>query len=253
LAVKLQHHSLANTLALERNYALNRENTRLRAEIAILRAKPDPTPHPATLHTQELSLALRRVSDKLTLTESALLARTADLLHTRNDLSKAQHAVEDAYALAAAACAREKDTRIRERNLHNRIRAVEEDRKMSDYVVSEYANLVRGMEGRSPPASCAPVNGSRLSASTSTATLVDSLAEGKLGLQKLLEEFNTESSCLESELFRVHGQLSISETSLASECKNAAQDRAELAKALVELERLEIDDKTAAKMVSRYM
>jgi hypothetical protein len=110
-------------------------------------------------------------------------------------------------------------------------------------------------EGRSLFASCALVNSTPLSASTSTTALVDSLAEGKSGLHKLpqefstespklLEELNAEASHLESELIRVHRQLSVSKFCLASERKNAARDRAVLAKALVELERL---------MVSRCM
>jgi hypothetical protein len=57
------------------------------AEIAVLHVKPDPAP---TLQVRELTLALRRISDKLTLTENAfqILACTLDLHHRTQLLIK---------------------------------------------------------------------------------------------------------------------------------------------------------------------
>ena len=53
----------------DRAHVLERENAMLKEEVLILRTHPDSAPHPAALQVPELTLALRRLSDKLTLTE----------------------------------------------------------------------------------------------------------------------------------------------------------------------------------------
>jgi len=202
---------------------------------------------------QELTLALRRVSDKVTFTEDALAACRLQFAHARSDLVKAKHSADGAFALAAAARAREEERRVRQQDLRHRLRVAEHDRKMSDHVVQEYADLVRSMESRtiSRPSSV----GSDASSPTnsSSVTLVESLNDAKSESHKLLEDCKMESNARETEIARLEEELRLCQNCLASEREASAHDRSELSNALVELERWKIDDKTAAKMVARYM
>jgi hypothetical protein len=270
-SIKLQRHSLDTSNAHERITHLERENALLRSEITVLRANPHPDTflqsHPISLQAQQLTLSLRRLSDKLSLTEDALQTRDVELAHARSELAKAKHTVEGAYELAARTRGREEEGKFRERELEREVRAAEEERKMSDLVVNEYADLVRKLEGR-PGIHSRTHSRSTFSAvddddtvvipaatssSNSSVTLIDSLSEGKSGLQKLLSEFSTEKERLQAELFHLHGELATSEAKNEAERKGMEHDRLELAKAKFELEKLKLDDNVAAKMVSRYM
>ena len=247
---------------------MERENTRLNEEIAILRANPDPPPNSAVIETKELSLALQRVSEKLELTEATLLSRTTELAQCRSELQHANDALDGAYELASKARGREEEGKIRERELKRRIRAAEEETRMSDLVVQEYADLVRSLEGRSnrpreldlsfsegdiPSPLRLNVTSGTTSRNTSTITLVDSLAEGKSGLQKLFQEFSAETDGLETQIRHLTEKMAISDAKLASQVKNAERDRTALGQVQFELERLMLEDKTTAKMVSGYM
>ncbi len=123
---------------------------------------------------------------------------------------------------------------------------------MSDLVVQEYADLVRSLEGRSKASSRSSLPISTDS-NGSNVTLADSLAEGKHGLQKLLEEFNGESERLASDIGALHSEIEDLTLQLQTERKAAEEDRLKLARVLVDLDKYKSDDSTAAKMVSRYM
>ncbi|THH20874.1 hypothetical protein EW146_g531 [Bondarzewia mesenterica] len=256
-SLKLQRQSLDSTLALERAQDLERENAALREEIAALHSHPDVSPHTAALQVPELTLALRRISDKLTTTEETLLTRTTELAHALAATAKAKHEVEGAYELAAHTRAREEEGKVLQRELQRKVRAAEEERRMTDRVVEEYADLVRTLEGRqsltglsSPSRSTHTGNGT---ARLSNTTLVDGLKDGKTGLQKLLEEFNGETQRFEAEIGRLHSELEVAEAKWEAERKSAEQDRVQMAQARSELEKYQADDNSAAKMVSRYM
>jgi hypothetical protein len=148
-------------MAIERAQALQHESAAMQAELAALRAHPDSTPHPAELQLPELTLALRRASDKLTFAEDALRARTAEFVDMQGAASRAHYAAESAFGVAAGARAREEDALVRERELMLRLRVVEEEGRMMDRAVREYADLVRALERRqnlpsSPPSSPPP-------------------------------------------------------------------------------------------------
>ncbi|TFK46670.1 hypothetical protein OE88DRAFT_1707225 [Heliocybe sulcata] len=259
-SVKLQRHSLETSHALERTHVLERENALLREELAVLRSHPDLSPHPATLQVNELTLSLRRLSDKLTYTEETLLTRTTELSNALGEVGRAKHDAEAAYELAAKGRAREEEGKARERELERRLRAAEEERKMTDLVVQEYADLVRSLEGRkssvvSPRRIASDDGGVSITstASGSSVTLVESLSEGKLGLQKLLIDFGEETEKLNAEIETLRGQLNIAEAKLKAEENSRKDDRASLARARTELDKLKADDNAAAKVVSRYM
>ena len=272
-------------MAIERAQALERENAAARAELAALRAHPDSTPHPAELQLPELTLALRRASDKLTLAEDALRARTAQFVDMQGATSRAHYAAESAFGVAAAARAREEDALAHERGLTLRLRVVEEEGRLMDRVVREYADLVRTLERRqslpvssssssssssiSPPPpppppkhSPAPVPASRTHASNgrpleqqdkSGSSIFGALQEQQAGLYRLAEEFEGVNEALRDEIGRLQVDLEGSRAELDAERKAAEEERLRLSNALAELERLKHDDNAAAKMVSRYM
>uniref|UniRef100_D8Q000 GPI inositol-deacylase n=1 Tax=Schizophyllum commune (strain H4-8 / FGSC 9210) TaxID=578458 RepID=D8Q000_SCHCM len=276
-AIKLQRHSLESINDHERMQHLQHDNDLLRNEVEMLRATPhpdaSPSTHPSALQAQQLTISLRRLSDKLTATEETLLTRTTELAHAMSEAARAKLAEEGAYALASSARGREEEGKVRERDLQLQLREAQEQARMSDLVVNEYASLVRTMEGRasnplyrpstprtpstpgSPASSPNDPSSSQLSlqSSGSSRSLTSSLHEGKMGLKKLLSEFSGEIQRLEAEIARLHGELAISETKLQAEKQNAANDREALARARHDLERHRLDDASAAKMVSRYM
>lgn len=250
----------------DRVSSLEHDNAVLATEVEQLRAHPVPqTASGGDAHAlQQLTIAHRHLSAKLTLAETTLAARTAELVHAQGEARRARTEADGAYALAASARGREEEAKQRERDWQQRVTAAEEERRLSDLVVSEYADLVRTLEGRrtsSPRAgrssSHSSFSGAVLTldsnASSSNTTLVSSLNEGKSGLHKLLAEFSEETTTLHAEIDRLHSDLSKANTQLEAERVAGAQEREALARARDDLERLRLDDGAAAKMVSRYM
>ena len=224
----------------------------------MLRANPDTSPSESSFQIPELTLALRRLSDKLTVIEGTLLDRTKAVVAAQSELANAQYEIEAARALAAEASAREEEGLARERELERKVRKAEEEQRMADLVVQEYASLVRKLEGRpkthSTTSSVSSVSSDDLRRSgTSTVTLVDSLSEGKFGLQKLMGEYNGQSERLQAEIAKLHGDNGMLYKELEAARHGAEHDRDELAKVLHELDLYRADDNTATKMVSRYM
>lgn len=255
-SLKLQRQSLEASHVLDRVRALERENAQLKEELTVLRANPDSTPTETSFQVPELTLALRRLSDKLTAVEETLLARTQEAVDARSELASAQHEVDAARAVAAEARAREEEGLARERELERKVRAAEEERRMTDLAVQEYANLVRRLEGR-PKLPSTPSSASSMDLQQPTNGVhtnpAGNLAEGKLGLHKLLNEFNHQSELLQADIAKLHGDNGLLYKELEVARQGAEHDRAEMTKALHELDKYRADDNTAAKMVSRYM
>lgn len=207
-----------------------------------------------------MTLSLRRLSEKLSLTEEALSERTAQLAHATGEAAKTKLAAEGAYELAARTRGREEAGKVRESDLEWKVRAAEEAVKMSDLVVNEYAHLVRSLEMKAGARPIVDSHSEPSSLVTNNETMIsgivaptNSISEGRLGLQRLLSEFSAATEKLQSEIVRLHGELDVSESKREAERKRVDNSRMELAKAQFELQQLKIDDNTAAKMVSRYM
>lgn len=183
------------------------------------------------------------------LTEDTLLRCTSELTDARSELVKARHASDGAYALAARLRAREEANKARERELEFKARASEEERKMVDLVVQEYADLVRNLEGRKSANHTLPAH----NGSTSTITLVDNLQDGKSTLHKMLTAFSTESDQLHATIAELNAKISDLQIALDAERLTATHDRRLLSQTKVELDKLNLEDQTAAKMVARYM
>lgn len=111
-------------------------------------------------------------------------------------------------------------------------------------VLEEYASLVRKLEGRTSKSS----DGEPLQSTPAV-----NLAEGKLGLQRLLNEFNVENERVVSNLNKARSENELLRAQLDAERQRSEADRESLAKIILELDRYRADDSTAAKMVSRYM
>ncbi|KIY49050.1 hypothetical protein FISHEDRAFT_28739, partial [Fistulina hepatica ATCC 64428] len=266
-SVKLQRNALDHTQAQELIQHLRRDNELLTAEVETLLAlsaalPTPPTPHPAESQAQQLTLALRQLSDKLSLAESSLVKLTHDLLSAHAEATRARRAEEQAYALAARARGREEDAKAAQRSLERILRAKEEELRMADRAMGAYAELVRGMEGRRSSASHTPppyhessgdeADGTDKEKASSMSPL-DSLEEGKRGLNRLFVEMSDEHERLEVELARLAGQLEDEQARAVAEAQGAADERELRAAAEGELARLRADDTTAAKMVSRYI
>ena len=269
-SIKLQRQSLDAARAHDRLSLLERENDVLRKEIVVLRAHPhpdaSPDAQPAVSQVKQLSLSLRQLSDKLSLTEEALLARTTDLANALSKAKKAMLAADSAHEIAMRIRRRHEADMAREREVRLKLRTAKEQINMSDLVVKEYADLVRSLEGKlatrsqlntegnpapkAEDASQGPTPEPNHTRSSSAGSRVE---EGKLGLQRLVSEFADESERLQREIAQLQSELATSKARHEAQKKTAEQHRLELAKTQTELQKLNIDDNTAAKMVSRYM
>ena len=278
--MKLQRHSLETTTALERLRALEDASAFLQHELDVHRTfnglpnSGGRASHQDSVQVQELTLALRRLSDKLSMTENSLLVRNEELVAMRKERDIAQRAKDLAYANSVRLRDELEELRAKEREWLNRVRMAEEERRvcpifrstplqtyflrlisdenrqLSDLVVEEYAELVRSLEGRSN--SSFARNGTKENVNA-VQTSLDGLMSARAGLQKLLEESNVDSENLHAEISRLHGALELAQISLGAEREISEDDKKKIALAQLELHRLEIDDNTAAKMVSRYM
>ncbi|KAF6750528.1 hypothetical protein DFP72DRAFT_510549 [Ephemerocybe angulata] len=254
-SLKLQSHYLDASNEHDLLHALRQENELLKAEVTSLRATPHPSSlpssHPAISQSAELTLSLRKLNDKLTLTEESLLRATQDADKWKSEAQSAKKQEEKAYELAARIRGREEAGRERERVLERAIKEGEERERMGDVVVREYANLVRDLEGRM---------GVRRSSSSSTASgkggagrLDAVLAEGRSGLKKLMQDHDAEVSELQKRVSVLEGENEELTARLEAAQKAGEADVQARAQAEYELETLKVDDGTAAKMVSRYM
>ncbi|KAF4615711.1 hypothetical protein D9613_012505 [Agrocybe pediades] len=251
-SVKLQRHSLDSTRAHERAVYHERENDVVKAEVAILRANPlsSSAGNPnAESQIQELTLSLRRLSQKLTLTEESLLSTQTQLAAAQAEAKAAKENANNAYELGARVRGREEEGLARERSLESRVRKLEEDLGMSDGVVKEYAALVRTMQARSNSSVQELSAGPQID----KVHLEQSLQTRKNELERIIAEFQTESQSTNHRLDTLTHELDVVKSQLVAEQKTASSLTVELAKSRTEVEKMKLEDATAAKMVARYM
>ena len=157
--------------------------------------------------------------------------------------------------------------RIQELELQ--LKSKEEERRLMEFCINEYAELVRSLEGRvstitkPPPIQQAASETSSADTLVSSASIspnginppkpIDTLAEGLQGLQRLLSESHIETTQLRTEIHTLQAALATCEGNLEAINHSAEQDRVEKAKALTEVEKLKNNDRGAAQMVERYM
>ncbi|KAJ6537796.1 hypothetical protein B0H19DRAFT_1316555 [Mycena capillaripes] len=286
-SIKLQRHALDTSAYTERIAQLEAENALLTTELGVLRDNPDPLSSSSSSASggdtvAELTLSLRRINAKLSLTETALEEHTRALADTTAIATQQTHAAGEAYALAARARGREEEGRLREAALQRALVQAREETRLSDRVVGEYAALVRALEGRSPVVSHfsqaqnggSGNNGHSRETSTSTssgslgqagssATLVDPIAtagspkdalEGaKAQLASLIDTFAEQNTALEARAAALEGERDDAQARLAAANTLTAELGTALARAKFEREQARVDDRSAAGMVERYM
>ncbi|KDQ13165.1 hypothetical protein BOTBODRAFT_396957 [Botryobasidium botryosum FD-172 SS1] len=232
--VQIQRHSLEATFAIERAKSLEQENLRLLEEISILRAHPDVTPNAASLQASELTLALRRVSDKLTQTEATLLAKTTELTHALSAKTRSQKECLSLHESLRTSAAKLDQARRSERDHLIKARVAQQEVKMVNFALQEYADLVRALEGRPHGAVAAQDSSAR-----------EGLAQGVSELHQLSREFNDNLSRSEAEIARLQSELESTQTLLDIERQSGEEEQTKLAHAEAELERYKTDDNSA--------
>ncbi|KAG8829439.1 hypothetical protein FRC17_006567 [Serendipita sp. 399] len=279
--LNLQKQAFEASTTATRCSTLEQENSLLRTEVALLRSLPEAEVPTSAIQVSELTLALRRVSDQLNLSEDAFRDQTEQLSRALNAKSQAKHELEGAYALAARSRGREEEAKTQIRQLELEMKKKEEEGKLADLVVREYADLVRAIEGRSRlslPQSSTAAEGSspegsahsKESSSGSSAAYshsrslsiqtelagakpIDKLNEGRAGLQRLLSEFHDQTEKMEEQMERLHGEVETLEMRLRSREQTLSDTVVELADVRSRLATAQREDKSAAKMVERYM
>ncbi|KIM36431.1 hypothetical protein M413DRAFT_78192, partial [Hebeloma cylindrosporum] len=137
---------------------------------------------------------------------------------------------------------REEAGKVRERDLERKVMQLEEDLKMAHVVMGEYADLVRDMEAKSFQ-----------SGHDAPQTLAATLTESELSRERSLLQFQADTEKLHLQLEDVTAKLEKTTAQLTAANSTNEIICAELARTRTELEKLQLEDGTAAKMVSRYM
>lgn len=233
---------------------LLKHNARLREELASFRAHPDVTPTSDGLKVQELTLALRRLSDKLDFTEAALSTQVNECINARSDAVKASYSADASLSMVNKLQAQYQQQKLATDELKRRIRAVQTERDQSDVVISEYASLVRSLEGRlSTPDASTSSFGSGEKGATSSIGLGNIYPfQAQNSSQNVTQDIK-EVKALESENVILQDRITSLEIELEVEKKRSRSDRELRAASQQALHQLESDNNAAAKMVSRYM
>lgn len=243
--MRRQRDSLDTARSHERAVHLQAENDLLKIELAILRANPVPS-HKSEAPIRELTLSLRKLSLKLSLTEEALLERTKALLNAQADVTKGQVVLNAANDLAAELQTREEAERARVKDLVLKIKKQEEELRMSNHVIEEYAKLVRELEVRSKGDDIANIRSKR-------STLDLALSHGRFDLEHVVEDFRSQYDETYQELEKTRSELDIARSQLVANQQAELAVMEDFAATKAELDSLKINDETAAKMVARYM
>ena len=128
-----------------------------------------------------------------------------------------------------------------------KMRKAEEERKLADLVVGEYADLVRKLEGR------ARQHSSEGQHVEKHETPLDIYRTGLQGLSAILSESNASSELLHARVAVLEKQLAEMEITFDAEKKTAELDRKLLAKVQDQVVKMKVDDMGAARMVAKYM
>ncbi|KAF7364256.1 hypothetical protein MSAN_01085400 [Mycena sanguinolenta] len=257
-SIKLQRHALDTSAYSERIVQLEAENRLLHTELGVLRDNPASAKDKENDTVAELTLSLRRLNAKLSLTEAALAEHTRALEETTAFAAQQTHAASEAYALAARVRGREEEVRQREAGLEHALVQAREETRLTDRVVGEYAALVRKLEGEA--VDIAWMEGG------STPTLVDpnpsptpsaldpaSVEESKAQLAAVVQTFSDQTSSLTSRIAVLESERDVAQAQLAASRTLVAELGDALATAKFEREKARVDDQSAAGMVERYM
>lgn len=138
---------------------------------------------------------------------------------------------------------------LRIHELNRAIEIKEEERRIADEVVSQYAVLVRKMEGRKPALS----EKQAMPSTDNSEDLKTYYQTGKLGIQRLLSDHEKATCSLHHRIDELERERAEEAVRVSAFITAADNDRKLLASAQDEIVRMQRDDNAAAKVVSRYM
>ncbi|WVQ70629.1 hypothetical protein IAR50_000149 [Cryptococcus sp. DSM 104548] len=280
-SIQLQGSRLETSLSNDSLEKTQRVHESLLKELEILRANPPlPPVQPGSQALTELSLAHRRLSSKLDLTETRLLS-------TSSDLASAKHALQRLVL-----------EREEERRVMSEVKRVEWEKeeevewekgergklegqvKLLELALEEYKTLVHKLDPNAVPpdvpakstsswlTSLARANGADVeSEETQTTTKMDgtedslesskeaisNLLIGQRGVAQLFHDFTTSLTSKDALVSSLQSQvdnLTLSLATVEGQLKDETARRVEVEE---EREKLDRDDKSAAGVVERYM
>lgn len=198
-------------------------------------------------------MALRRLSDKLDFTEAALSSQVNECINARSDAVKASYSAEAALSMVNKLQAQWQEQKLATDELKRHLHAVKMERDQSDIAISEYANLVRTLEGRlsMPDSSTSSLGSGEKGAIWSIGNAQTS--QNQSSLQDMNKDVGQEVKELESEIMHLQNRVTSLEVELEAEKNRAISDRELRVTSQQALHQLESDNNAAAKMVSRYM
>ena len=188
------------------------------------------------------------------MTEEALLDKTKALLNSQADVVKARTARDVANDLVVELRAMNEAERVNIRDMALRIKKQEEELRMSDVVIGEYAELVRELETGPKIRSDRANHGAEACIrSRSPSTLDYNLSQGRFDLQHVIEGFSSQYNDTLEELEKTVRELGLARSQLDAKQRAEHAIMEDFALTRAELDQLKINDGTVAKMVARYM
>jgi len=200
-----------------------------------------------------------------------VLAQNGTIAELKTAYSRLEHYSNELKSIAEGSRRREAAASVAQRETQIALRQAVEERNMSDHVVHEYADLVKSIDAKNSAKSRSSlstgpisndatesavpsnVNGSSTESVASKPTPLNSMVEGRQGLQRLVQEMNTETTRLHEELQSLHAELESTKAELKASQSAGGDERSRLSTAQAELMHHQTDDTAAAKLVSRYM
>ncbi|WWD20586.1 hypothetical protein CI109_105062 [Kwoniella shandongensis] len=284
--IQLQSARLEAELRKEEAESVKRNNDSLKKEVDILRANPTPPPIPQTSTAlTELSLAHRRLSSKLDLTESQLSSVQHELATAQQTVERLMKEREGDRAVINELKRVEEDREEEIEWERGERKKVEEQKKLCDLALEEYSSLVHSLD----PSAVPPLTPSKTPSSSSffqiptlfaikdnesptdatsvpetpsepfpstpltPSETISNLLIGQRGVHQLFHDFTSALSTkekkihsLESRLEELEQHLQTTKDQLSFETHLRVEAQSERDKALR-------DDASAARVVERYM
>ncbi|WRT70544.1 uncharacterized protein IL334_007542 [Kwoniella shivajii] len=151
-SIQLQGIRLELALSREKEDKAHREKEGLKREVEVLRSNPlPPAPAPSSNSLTELSLAHRRLSSKLDLTESELSSIHLELAKSQQEIQRLNKEREGDRAIINELRRIEDD---REEELEwerGERKRIEEQKKLCDLALAEYSTLVQSLNPTAIP------------------------------------------------------------------------------------------------------
>lgn len=273
--IQLQGSRLETTILKDQNASLSSTLSALQAELDILRQHPSaPLLKPDSTTLAELSLAHRRLSAKLDITEGSLSATKLELAAARQEISRLGREREGDRAAINEFRRVEEE---REEELvweRGERRKAEEQKKLryvpclsladgSDLALKEYSTLVHTLDPAALPSDApAPLilSSPSLNQDQSPDTTphdpresISNLLQGQQGVHRLVDDFVALMTAKEKEITRMSSRVDELELSLSSVTKQLEEETALRVECLEQRDQVLRDDLSASRVVERYM